>query len=347
MTAKDRTEAEVSALAERLVAADFGKGPLHSRELLANHAASSPERTELHASMMRLWEDLEQVDPPPLFAERATPAPTRLWSIPRGGWAVAASILPVLVAIGLVLGMLGMFGTSRSAATELRTAANERRIVGLADGSIVTLGADTVLAVDLRGDRRALTLKQGEALFDVSHDPARPFVVDAGPGSVQALGTRFNIRLDDEVVVTVTEGKVAVTSGTRSRSADVQRLSQVAVAGQQVRFGEGSEEGNRPSVPGKGVGNYISTARSVDAERFTSWTQGVLRFDGEPLGVVIDEVNRYSASKVLPVDPAIADTPIYGVFHIGDVDGLRQVVRDIHGIERRASESRTPVPTAD
>src|SRR5262249_41966887 len=43
---------------------------------------------------------------------------------------------------------------------------------------------------------RAVRVTRGEALFDVAHDTARPFVVEARGMSARAVGTRFAVRGD-------------------------------------------------------------------------------------------------------------------------------------------------------
>ena len=66
---------------------------------------------------------------------------------------------------------------------------------------------------------RRLTLLEGEAWFEASPNPARPFVVAAASGTVTALGTAFDIALESETArVTVTEHRVAIASQGRSLS---------------------------------------------------------------------------------------------------------------------------------
>ena len=54
------------------------------------------------------------------------------------------------------------------------------RDVALSDGSRVAIGADSALAVNYTAASRNLQLKNGEAFFEVEHNPDRPFVVQAG-----------------------------------------------------------------------------------------------------------------------------------------------------------------------
>ncbi|HEX8470033.1 MAG TPA: FecR domain-containing protein, partial [Brevundimonas sp.] len=69
----------------------------------------------------------------------------------------------------------------------------EPRTVVLSDGSRVVMNRHSDLSVRIRRDNRTVTLADGEAAFDVAHNPDRPFVITAGDHSVRVLGTAFNV----------------------------------------------------------------------------------------------------------------------------------------------------------
>ncbi|MDP0500129.1 MAG: FecR domain-containing protein [Verrucomicrobiota bacterium JB022] len=85
----------------------------------------------------------------------------------------------------------------------------------LADGSRIYLNADSRISFPSDfGNGERLVRLDGEAFFEVSHDPAHPFIVEAGELRTQVLGTRFNVQTYAEMprhVVTLVEGRVAVT----------------------------------------------------------------------------------------------------------------------------------------
>jgi transmembrane sensor len=89
---------------------------------------------------------------------------------------------------------------------EYSTEAGERREVALADGSKMILnGATTVALVD----KREAELVEGEALFEVRHDAAHPFIVKTGDVVLQDAGTVFNVVRDETGLrVAVAEGSV-------------------------------------------------------------------------------------------------------------------------------------------
>jgi transmembrane sensor len=100
------------------------------------------------------------------------------------------------------------------------------RIVELPDGSKITLGAPTELATHYTANRRVIFLDRGEAWFDVTRNPSRPFNVLAGVGAITALGTQFDVRREldssdvEHVTVTVGTGTVEVGPPRETVSSD-------------------------------------------------------------------------------------------------------------------------------
>ena len=88
------------------------------------------------------------------------------------------------------------------------TGPGEHRRIDLADGSRIDLNGGTRIQLD-RNNARYASLEQGEALFTVVHDEARPFEVDAAGARMRDLGTVFNVVAERGVVeVGVSEGHV-------------------------------------------------------------------------------------------------------------------------------------------
>ena len=72
-----------------------------------------------------------------------------------------------------------------------------------------------------------------------------------------------------------------------------------------------------------------SVART-DPTRETAWLVGRLKFEGEPLGDVAGEFNRYSTRKVVIDDPALAAKPISGTFRADDQDAFIEALEIAH-----------------
>ncbi len=204
-------------------------------------------------------------------------------------------VVGVLAAVALAFGAWAWMD-SRSVYS---TGVGEQRLLQLTDGSTVRLDTATRVRVQLSGDERRIILEEGQALFTVAHDRARPFIVSAGSTDVTAVGTVFDVRRsDDDVRVTLVSGAVDVV-----RRADAQpaRMS----PGQQAR-----------------VSAQRLTTRAVDARTETSWTVGRLVFEDTPLRTAVYEVNRYLDDPIVLEGGDLGEVPVNGVFRTGDRDAF-------------------------
>lgn len=211
------------------------------------------------------------------------------------------------------------------------TEAIEQKVVRLEDGSRVHLNVDSRIKVAFSEDRRRIVLARGEAFFDVAHDAARPFVVEADGARIRALGTRFGVRREAGAVqVTLLQGSV------------------------QVR----PDEGRPPVVlkPNQQAfvsGGHVRTA-GVDAAQATSWTTGRLVFRDTPLAAALAEVNRYGAHRVELTGPGLAQRPVSGFFDVGDSESFARGVADLFDLQLsrgpdgawRLTPRAAPAPTA-
>jgi transmembrane sensor len=195
------------------------------------------------------------------------------------------------------------------------THVGEQRLIRLADGSAVRLDTDSRIDVAFSARVRRVRLERGQALFEVAHDANRPFLAQAGPVTVRALGTKFDIRADHgQPTVTLIEGVVEV------------RRAGVAPQVWTLRPGERVATG-APGAPW-----------AVNLQAATGWTIGRVVFQGVPLSAAVAEVNRYSSHKIVLNAPDVAAIPVTGSFDTGDASAFVSAVSDLHGlrVERRA-----------
>jgi len=231
-------------------------------------------------------------------------AARRSHRVRRKAWLAGATLASAVVTL-LVAGA----ALYTAAHPSYATAVGEQRLVRLADGSTVRLDTDTRIEVALSGTSRRVRLEHGQAFFDVAHDPARPFVVSAGPITVRAVGTRFDVRDDGpEPQVTLVQGVVEV-----------------------------SRNGARPQTwtlrPGQQLVAAVAAApRPVDVAAVTSWTSGRVVFENIPLSAAVEEINRYAQRKVVLRAPGVAATPVSGSFETGDTAAFVAAESDLHGL---------------
>src|SRR3984957_4748348 len=83
-----------------------------------------------------------------------------------------------LVAVGVTVFVVGAIAVwSLNRPDDYRTAAGERRVVTLTDGSKIALDSRSEVLVSYSEKARDLTLVRGQARFDVAHHVERPFSV--------------------------------------------------------------------------------------------------------------------------------------------------------------------------
>lgn len=217
----------------------------------------------------------------------------------RWGWAAAACLVLAMAGGGAILEF-------RLQPVDYETEIGGRRVVALPDGSHVSMDSDSAMEVRFTETERAITLTRGRARFDVAHDTSRPFTVTADHETVVAVGTSFDVeKLGSTVLVTLLQGQVVVKQ-------DEGALPIRAIAR------------SKPSVsltPGQqlvAARHTIPTVASADLQVAAAWEAGHLVFHDEPLGSVVERVNRYTEHPVT-VDPSAADIRISGVFNAGDV----------------------------
>ena len=121
-----------------------------------------------------------------------------------------AAAATVLLAVGA-----GVYWTFAPKGERYDTPVGGLASVPMGDGSHVTLNTDSEIRIALTDTERRVELGRGEAYFEVSKDPNRPFVVRAGNKRVIAVGTKFSVRREgDDIEIVVTEGKVRVEDNT-------------------------------------------------------------------------------------------------------------------------------------
>lgn len=222
--------------------------------------------------------------------------PTR-WLI--AGGAIAASVAALVLAPRWL----------PSAPTDYVTAKGEVRAVTLADGSRLTLGADTRVSVTMRAGHRDVILADGQAAFDVVHKPGNPFVVALGDQRVRVIGTEFNIsRHEGRTAVTVRRGVVAVAQA----SGGEVRLTR----GQQVLHTEGTT---------------VQEVRGADPDAVFAWRAGRLIYDNTPLADVVADFNRYGGVPIR-IDPSAANVKVSGVFLVDRQQAMVERLAQFSGV---------------
>jgi len=308
-----------------------------------------PDRQRALDEALALWNAIgDGADAPEIVALRRDAlgsmqrAGRRRWiaAVPmrRGAWAAVAAALLIAVALGSMVWRGD--GSERYA-----TAIGERRVIALADGSRLTLDADSAVTVAYSEQRRNLALERGRARFKVAKDPLRPFAVHSGNDLVVATGTEFSVeRLAGETRVALFEGHVAVMRDTGRGTQN--RL--VARDGGEVAADRALAPGMELRLPATAM---LGTVRQMPVDE--GWETGQLSFEREVLSAAAERMNRYAAGRRIEVSPDVAEMRVSGVFNAGDLNAFAQAVAaafpvrvvvdgDVVRLSRRARSTAAP-----
>lgn len=182
---------------------------------------------------------------------------------------------------------------------QYRTGVGQVERQQLADGSLLWLNTASAADADYNEVLRRVVLRRGEIMVQTAHDarsPARPLVVDVPAGRLQALGTRFLVRLEEQsTVLTVLEGKVMITpSGGGTPT--------LVGAGWRARFDAGR----------------VDAAVPAD-ESMAAWSRKLLMPDGMRLDEFLTELGRYRRGH-LGWAPEVAGLRLVGVYPLDDTE---------------------------
>ncbi len=195
-----------------------------------------PEKTDQVLLARTLVLDLHQVENQPEDQVAAhqiwqkvqntlQPQPRILWRNP-GLWRAAAAVALLLGLFwGLRFWQSNLVGPSIAQRSQQQSESNYIQEVNhssqalkihLADGTLVTLAKNSRLSYPrkFKGAQRLVRLS-GEAFFEVTKDPKKPFLVYANQTVTKVLGTSFRIKAyteAPEVTIAVRTGRVSVFS---------------------------------------------------------------------------------------------------------------------------------------
>jgi transmembrane sensor len=260
---------------------------------------AGPAHVRAYERLERLWAELDGDRP---VIERALDLPAigglrrprsvrtpagmsrRVWL--AAGGALAASLA---VAIGVAT-----WPRQDLRFTTYQTVLGETRKIALADGTHIELNAGSTIRVSLGRHARRVEMADAEAVFDVAHDPDRPFLITAGDRQVRVVGTEFNLRhRSDRLVLTVRRGVVEV----RPAAAPAAAPTRVTI-GQQLSH----RDGDSPMV--------VTTS---GADAAFAWTTGQLIYQEQPLSDVAADLTRQFGTPVRIADPTLGQLRFSGV----------------------------------
>lgn len=240
------------------------------------------------------------------FMQEARPAVSTAWPVPprtrsrrkwlgipgrRGRAPLLAGMAAALLAIWLAPGAMLHLRSDHV------TQAGETAAFSLPDGSSVRIGPKSAIAIDHGKGGRTVRLLAGQAWFDVRHDPAAPFRVEAGTVRTTVLGTSFDVRrVGASTYVSVARGRVRV------EEKDDAFAARELGAGQWLRIdpGDPMQAGvENPALLG-------------------GWRDGSLIVRDRPIADVIEELRPWYGGRILLLSPDLGRRRVDGVYDARD-----------------------------
>jgi transmembrane sensor len=260
----------------------------------------------------------------------------RVWVTPR--IVLLSSSLITVIALAMVA-WKAEWPWADGVNASYRTERGVHRVVNVVDGSVITLGARSSLSLNFTRETRYLVLEGGEAFFKVAKDSARPFIVQAGPVKVKAVGTEFNIRRTEEsTFVAVKEGSVEViqeSGESRLVRAGDGDTSSLPDASRAVRIGAGEQATATTS-------NTLLTVAAIAPTAITGWQQGRLEFVNEPLESVVATVNRYSKRDIVLTDPnSLGELRFTGIVMENRIDDWVNAIQEVFPLKAESTGKGT------
>jgi ferric-dicitrate binding protein FerR (iron transport regulator) len=162
---------------------------------------------------------------------------------------------------------------------EISTIFGTRSKFKLSDGTTVVLnsGSKLLFPIEFKGNSRKVELF-GEAFFDVTSNPDKPFIVKTSDINVKVLGTVFDIQaypLSGQISATLVEGKVILEKESAGISKLVTELKPSEHAVYKIKE------------------KTISISTEEDLDKFIAWKDGKLVFFNDPIEKVAEKLGNW------------------------------------------------------
>jgi len=244
---------------------------------------------------------------------------------------VAASILLIL-SIGF-----GLFYNRYNKEISLNTTGTyyvysprgQRTHVILPDKSSVWLNAESSLeySVAYNRENREVTLK-GEAFFEVSKNPEKPFIVNAADTKVKAYGTKFNVKAyptEKYVEAILIEGSIGISTRTGSdretkeiflKPKEKYRYENLAFIEKENRIKpKDSISHQKSDIDSSLLKPKILVDKIENAERETLWKDGKIVFNNETFAELAVKMERWFDIKIHFEDEELKNFRFTGQFN--------------------------------
>lgn len=297
------------------------------KKALKHWFAQDNDNIKMLLEMATMWDKMEDLSRlSDLFPQEQVNKKSTPWFV-----AMAASFV-IAITFSLVSALSGFSPfTAKDPSSVIvmqasyQTSIGESNTINLPDNSKLVLNTNSFVQVKYTQGARLIELQRGEIHIDVAHDKSRPLSVLANGKIIQAVGTAFNVQVNNDVVeLIVTDGKVLVAKKKNvSLNSDIEQIikrlppSAMAISkGEKVELDLTSKSSEE-----------IVKIEAIEIAASLSWRRGNLIFRGESLAQAMAEISRYTDIEFeLADDEQLRNVQVAGMFKTGDVTGLLNVL---------------------
>ncbi len=233
-------------------------------------------------------------------------------------YSIAASIAIFIIMSAYAIYLLGVFDAPEKITwNEKITKLGQKSILTLLDGTRITLNAGSKLMYPTKFGKEIREVRlEGEAYFEVTSNPQKPFIVKSGEVTTTVLGTKFNIKAypgETDIKVALLEGKVKVSKKVKNDSEDIFLLPK-----QQLVYNRNTKK------------ERIS---EFDPRKIIGWRNNVLVFENEKLSEILTTLERAFGIKLEIKDKKAAQKRISADFEDESFWAIIEVIKYLTGLK--------------
>jgi len=218
-----------------------------------------------------------------------------------------SNIAAVLLPFAILLSVYLYLKPQKTEAFEIRADLGEKASLTLPEGSEVSINSGSIITYqsDFNLKNRTIQL-YGEAFFDVTHNPQKPFVVQCDDVKIIVLGTSFGIKAyenEDNVSVVLNSGKIQLITPTEK--IDMNPNDRV-VYNKKTQFAH---------------------IENVNAEDYTDWRQNRLRFENESLDAIMKTISRMHNIDIVFKDSLLKNQQFTGTIDNTNIESVLDAIK--------------------
>lgn len=164
------------------------------------------------------------------------------------------------------------------------------------------LNSNSALNGDLENNPKEVTLKKGEAIFNIKNTTSTPFTVKSGNNLIQSEQGNFSVQYStDNTTVTVISGELSIHHSNQP--------TQHYQANHQIKINS----------------NNTMSVKNVNAQQITSWQGGILQFPEASLENIFNTLRNYDKRKwVVFIDEDLKQSTYNTTINIDNINEWMQ-----------------------